>query len=63
MESIFVVELAPSLHPLARVGKAQEPVRRQTLLAELGVERFDVAIARRFSWSGEVHRDPAAMDP
>jgi hypothetical protein len=61
VRSHFVVIPAPILKRLARVVKALEPLRVQTLVAKAAVERFDVGIVNGLSGTDEVHIDTAAQ--
>jgi phage terminase large subunit-like protein len=51
MRALFVIVPTPILHLFLGVGKAQEPVRVQTLGPETPVERFDECIVTPHEWA------------
>jgi len=63
VRSRFIVIPAPSLKRLARIVKALEPLRVQTLAREATVERLDVDIVDGFTGADEVHTDTTEVGP
>ena len=51
---MLVVIASPGLDACLGIGQVGELMHIQTLIPQLGVERFDVAVARRFARPGEI---------
>ena len=63
MGPVLVVVFAPECELLPRVSKAEEHLHVQALVAQLPVERFDVAVFDWPSWPDEVQMHTIRVGP